>query len=336
MFEKLRRPGRSTKEGRLKKWFSYFVFGAICLVFVFLAPMGTNLMGEGVLGYVGNEPIRAREFRFLEESIKQHYKSRLEQANNESYSKIQSEIRYRAKAEIVKRYLLVQGAQNDGFFLSAGELRSTIQSIPVFQKEGRFLYSRYLSFLKSERLNPTRFEEIIRKDRLAENWAGIFKKAISSNQLEQNKRSQRHRYEVNFRYALLNAGDVEEEKLEPLVKSKALQKINQFFKKNDVKWEETSPFSLFSAFGIPITQNQNLMEVLIHYLPAQGVIPRLIRQDDKIYIVHVLSFREGETSPQEKQLENLLSLRFDKSVRLLNSWLDFQRQKIKVRLSDKI
>lgn len=336
MFEKLRRPGRSPKEGRFKKWFSYFVFGAICFVFVFLAPMGTNLMGEGVLGYVGNEPIRAREFRFFEESIKQHYRNRLEQAGDESYSKIQDEIRYRAKVEIVKRYLLVQGAQNDGFFLSTGELRSEIQSIPIFQKEGRFLYSRYLSFLKSEGLNPTRFEELIRKDKLAENWAGVFKKAISSNQLEKSKRAQRHRYKVNFRYALLNTGDIEEEKLEPLVKSKALQKINQFLKKNDVKWEETGPFPLFSAFGIPITQNQNLMDVLTHYLPAKGVIPRLIRQNDKIYIVHVLSFKEGEASPQEKQLENLLSLRFDKFVRLLDSWLDFQRQKIKVRLSDKI
>ena len=120
MFEKLRRPGRSPKEGRLKKWFSYFVFGAICLVFVFLAPMGTNLMGEGIVGYVGNEPIRAREFRLFEESITQNYKSRLEKASDENYTKIQEEIRYRAKAEIVKRYLLVQGAQNNGFFFKYG------------------------------------------------------------------------------------------------------------------------------------------------------------------------------------------------------------------------
>ena len=222
------------------------------------------------------------------------------------------------------------------FFLSMGELRSEIQSIPIFQKDGRFLYSRYLSFLKSGRLSAARYEELIRKDKLVENWVGIFKKAISSNQLEQNKRSQRRRYKVNFRYALLNAGDIEEEKLEPLVKSKAPREINQFLKKNDIKWEETGPFPLFSSFGIPITQNKNLMDVLIHYLPAQGVIPRLIRQNDKIYIVHVLSFKEGEAGPQERQLENLLSLRFDKPVRLLDSWLDFQRQRIKVRLSDKI
>ena len=336
MFEKLRRPGRSPKEGRFKKWFSYFIFGAICLVFVFLVPMGTNLMGEGILGYVGNEPIRAGEFRWLEENIKRYYKSRLDQADDESYSKIQDEIRYRAKAEIVKMYLLVQGAQNDGFFLSDGELRSEIQSIPIFQKDGRFLHSRYLGFLKSKRLSPSRYEEQIRKAKLVENWAEIFRKTISSNQLEQNKRSQRHRYKVNFRYALLNAGGIEEEKLEPLVKSGALQKINHFLKKNDVKWEETGLFSLFSAFGIPIAQNQNLMDVLIHYLPAKGVIPRLIRQNDKIYIVHVLSFKKGKASPQETQLENLLSRRFDKSVRLLDSWLDFQRQKIKVKLSNKI
>ena len=336
MFDKLRRPGRSLKEGKTKKIFSYIVFGAICLVFVFLAPMGTKLIGEGVLGYVGNEPIRAREFQLIEENIKKEYQSRLEKADDESHSKIMEEIRQKAKAEIVKLYLLVQGSQKEGFFLSDKELRSEIHAFPVFQEEGRFLYSRYLVFLKSQNLSASRFENRIRKSKLAQNWVSLFRKAIFSNNLEKEKKFQRYRYKVKIRYALLLSENIEEENLEPFVKSKDLRKINSFLKKNDVKWEETGYFSPISGFGVPIAQNQNFMEVLINYLPHKGVIPRFIRQANKIYIVNVLSFKEENISPQEQQLENFLSYRFDKSMRLLDSWINFQRKNIKVRLSDNI
>ena len=336
MFEKLRRPGRSPKEGRVKKLFSYFIFGTICLVFVFLAPMTTKITGEGVLGYVGSEPIRTKEFRLVEQNVHQQYQSRLDQADEKTYSKLQKEIQQRALQYLVEVYLLVQGSQKAGFFLSDKELRSEIRSFPLFQEDGRFLYSRYLQFLKNENISPSHFEERIRKAKWAENWKVVFRKAVSSNELEKEKKSHRYRYKVNLRYALLNAGEIEEQKLELLVKSGDLKKINSFLKKNNVEWKTTGEFSITSAFGISITQNQNLMDAVIHHLPSKGMIPRLIREADKIYIVHVLSFKEGSISPMNRQLESFLSQRFDKSERLLNSWMDFQRGQIKVRLSDQI
>ena len=336
MFEKLRKPGRSPREGKLKKWFSYFIFGSICLVFVFLAPMGTKLIGGGVVGYVGSEPIRSEEFRFVEESIRRQYQSRLDQADEASGLKIQEEIRQKALQYLINLYLIVQGSQEAGFSLSDEELRTEIRSLPVFQQDGRFSYSRYLSFLKSRNWNPSRFEDRIRRDKLAEDWTAVFRKAISSNALEKEKKSQRYRYKVNFRYALLNAGEIEEQNLEPLVKSKNLQEINSFLKKNRVDWKETGGFSLVSAFGIPIAQNQNVMEALIHHLPSKGIIPQLIRQANKIYIVRVLSFKEENISSQERQLENLLSRNFDKSGRLLDSWVNVQRRQSKIKLSEKI
>ena len=336
MFEKLRRPGRSPREGRVKKLFSYFIFGAICLVFVFLAPMATKITGEGVLGYVGSEPIRTKEFRLVEQNVRQQYQSRLDQADEKTYSKLQKEIQQRALQYLVEVYLLVQGSQKAGFFLSDKELRSEIRAFPVFQEDGRFLYSRYLQFLKNENISPSHFEERIRKAKWAENWRAVFRKAVSSNELEKEKKSHRYRYKVNLRYALLNAGEIEEQNLELLVKSGDLKKINSFLKTNNVEWETTGEFSLASAFGISITQNQNLMDVVIHHLPSKGMIPRLIREADKIYIVHVLSFKKGSISPMDRQLESFLSQSFDKSERLLNSWMDFQRGQIEVRLSDQI
>ncbi len=333
MFEKLRRPGRSQKDRKIKKWLSFFVFGLICLVFVFLAPIGSNLIGEGVLGYVGREPIRAGELSFLEDNIKWRFKSRLEQADSEGYSKIQKEIRRIAQAEIVKLYLLAQSSQNNGFFLSDGELRSEIQSYPVFQKDGRFLYSRYQGFLKNQNLSPARFEERIRRGKLAENWAAVFQKAAPSNKLEEEKSSQRQRYKVNFRYAELSAEDIDTELLAALAKAKDLKAINHFLRANNAKWEETGLFSLFAAFDVPAAQNQALMDALMRRLPATGLIPRLIGQDGQVYIAQILAFKKERAGSQQKRA---FFRQLDKSVRLLDSWLSFQSQKIKVKISDNI
>ena len=334
MFDKLRRPGRSFKEGRLKKLFSYFIFGAICLVFVFLAPMGTQLIGGTVVAYVGGEPVRLREFQLVEENIKRQYQSRLSHADEESRLKIYEEIRQKARMRIIKLYLLVQGSQKAGFSLSDNELRSEIRSFSVFQEKGRFLYSRYLSFLKNQRLSPSRFEEGILKDKLAKNWLDLFRKSVFSNDLEKQKKSQMYSYKVKIRYLSLHSADIEEENLEPLLKDGNLRKINSFLKGKNIKWKETKPFSPVLAFGVPIAQNQNLMDVLIQHLPQTGIIPKLIRQADKIYIVDVLSFSKGNMGSQDRQLESFFSRSFDKSARLLDSWIDFQRQKIKVKLSE--
>ena len=109
-------------------------------------------------------------------------------------------------------------------------------------------------------MNPSRFENRIRKAKLVENWTAFFKKSVFSNELEKEKRSQRYRYKVNFRYVVLNAGKIDEQNLEPFVKSGDLKEINSFLKKNSVDWEKTGEFTLFSAFGIPIVQNKNFHE----------------------------------------------------------------------------
>jgi len=334
MFEKIRRPGRSFKDGRIKKWFSYFIFGLICIVFVFLAPMGSQFIGEGVVGYVGKEPIRFREFRVAEENIRQNYKSRLEQADTENYSRIQKNIRQTALKYLVDSSLLSQGAKQAGFLLSDDELRSEIRSFAVFQHEGRFIYSRYLEFLKSQKMNHSRFEERMRKYKTADNWRLTFDKAIFTNKLEKEKKSQRHVYKMNFRYAQFPAGDVEEERLEPLLRSKNLKKINKFIKENKAEWEKTGVFSLLSAFGLPITRNQSVMEALLQQIPSRGLIPRLIRHGDQVYIVELLSFKKGKPSLNERRMESFLERNYDKSSRLLDSWLELQKQKTPVKISN--
>ena len=333
MFDRIRRPGRSLKEGYFKKLFSYFVFGLICIIFVFLVPMGTQLLGEGILAYVGPEAVRTREVQFFEANLKQQYQKRLDTADEEAFSQIQAEMRQRALSEVIKMYLVVQGSQKAGFFISDKELKSVILSIPFFQEKGRFLYSKYKLYLKSQNLSPSRFESRIRKIQQANQWNSLFKKSIVKSRLERQKEIQRYAYKVNFQYVLLEAGELEEEKLEPFVKSKNLKKINLFLKKQNKKWKKTGEFSLLSPFGVEIAQNQNIMEALIRHLPNQGLVPGFIRHLDKIYIVNVLSFQAKTVSPQEKQIQTFLSRNFGKFTRLLNSWTERQYQITKVKRS---
>lgn len=316
--------------------FSYIVFGAICLVFVFLAPMGTKLMGEGILAYVGGEPIRMGEWSIFKESIKRQYQSRLDQADEEAYSEIQKQIEDMATRQIIEMYLIFQGSKKEGFFLSDQELREEIRSFPLFQQKGRFSYSLYQAYLKSQRLRPERFENRIRKAKIAENWLKTFRKAIPSNELELAKRAERNFYKVNFRHALLSAESLKEQDLEGFVRQRNLPQINKFLKDEGVQWEETGLISLFSNFN-PITQNKELMSALLSHLPLTGVVPQLIRSADKIYILNVLSFKKVEKlSRAEKQLENILNSNFDKSERAFAEWLNFQRERIPVQLSDNI
>ena len=333
MLDKIRRPGRSYKEGRLKKIFSYIVFGLICIVFLFIAPMGVNLMGQGVVGQVGNMFIKQRELRDMEENLRNRYKRQLEQANEEMTLRIQKEIRSQAMQNLLQFYITLASIQKEGLFLTDEELVSAIQNIPIFQEKGRFLYSRYIHFLKSQKLNKARFDDQIRKEELVNNWNQAFIQAIAPNQLEQEKKRGRHQYKVNLRYAELQAEEVEEEKLEPFVKSKNKKEVEKFLKTAQAQWEKTGLFSLFLPLGVPIARNESIMKAIISHAPSTGLVPQFIRDNNIIYIVDILSFTEGKINPEEKKMmEALMGQNFDKLNRLFNSWLSAQREHIKVKI----
>ena len=334
MLDKIRRPGRSYKDGTFKKAFRYIIFGLICFIFLFMAPIGLNLTGKGVAGKVGSHYISNKELRTLEENQRNRYKSQLEQADEQRSMQIQKEIRSRALDYLVNLYLLNSALDKEGVFLTDEELISSIHSIPSFQKEdGTFSRTRYETILKNQRLQSARFEESIRKEQLSENWKKTFNQALNSNELEEEKKQERYKYKLNFRYVTLNTAEIKEEQLEPFVKSKNTAEIAKFLKKTQVEWEKTGSFSLFQPLGVPIAQNDLIINKVIKYLPNTGLIPELIRDNNQIFLVEILSFFEGKIDPAEKRLDLLLSQNFDKPFRLLNSWLKIKREDIKVTIN---
>ena len=336
MLDKLRRPGRSHKEGKLRKIFNTAFFAFICIIFIFIAPMGVNLMGERTVGRVGNDFIPIRELRNLEENLRNRYKSRLEQADEESVLKLQNQIRSMALEKLVNDYIINYALRKEGMFITDRELFASITSIPVFQENGRFLKSRYKSFLKSQNLNASRFEESIRRSQLVLDWQTAFSQAISSNKLEKEKSLARYQYKVNIRYAELKAGEIAEEELEPFVKSKNKKEINNFLKKSQVSWEKTGSFSLLLPLGVSIAHSTTIMDSIIHQLPDTGLISKLIRDDNKVYVIDILSFSKEKVSSEDKELESLISQNFDKSNRLFSSWLNLQKEHVEIEIKPDI
>ena len=330
MLKKIRRPGRSRKEGSLKKIFSYFVFGLICAVFLFIAPMGSQFMGEGLVAKVGRERIMSRELRQLEESLKQNYQNQrnIEELDESILTRIRSE----ALKQLIDLYVIYSSSKREGFLISDQELRDSIQSFPVFQEKGRFLYSRYLEWLKIQKMSPRRFEEKIRKAQTAQNWSESFNKAFQTNSLEKQQNEKRRAYRINLEYAEIKMEEVKEDEISELLKSK--NKINRFLKKAEISWEKTGDFSLFLPVRTFIAQNQKIVSAIIDHLPKTGLIPDLVRDNNKLYILNILSF--SKESSGEEALDFLLSQNFGKSNQLFESWMRVQSEEIPIKRRDNL
>ncbi|MCY4321624.1 MAG: SurA N-terminal domain-containing protein, partial [Bdellovibrionaceae bacterium] len=320
------------KYENLRKIFNTAFFAFICIIFIFIAPMGVNLMGERTVGRVGNDFIPIRELRNLEENLRNRYKNRLEQADEETALKIQNQIQSMALEKLVTDYIINYALRKEGLFITDQELFKSLTSIPIFQEEGRFLKSRYKGFLKSQNLNASRFEESIRRSQLVLNWQSAFSQAILSNKLEKEKNMARYQYKINIRYAELNAGKVAEEELEPFVKSQNKKEINNFLKQAQVSWKKTGLFSILLPLGVSIAQSESFMDAIINQLPKTGLISKLIRDDNKVYVIEILSFSKDKLSSADKKLESLISQNFDKSNRLFNSWLNLQKEHIEIEI----
>ena len=333
MFDKIRRPGRSAKQGQFKKFLQFFIMGLICLIFVFLVPIGPPLGGEGILAHVGREPIRAGEFQPIYESLRRQAKQYLSRLEGDSYNEAEQRLRQKALRRLVEQELLTQGAKEAGFSVSDSELADEIKGFGAFRQEGRFRQSLYLGFLKSRGLSASRFEKRVQKSLTAENMAQAFQKAAPQTQAEQSKERHKEKWRVRLNYALLSAGDIEEELFKPLVEAGELKKVTALLKQNQSQWEEAEEFSPIAPFGLAPAQSENFMEALLSHLPSLGLIPHLVRENDKIYIIHVLSFKEAGAKASSKALNPFWQRSFGAGSRLFSAYMEQQKQNIEVHLA---
>ena len=302
-------------------------------MFVFFTPLSDRLSGGGgVVAVVGRKNIRYKELALLERNLRAQHKSRFDSAGTEEAKRLEKQLKQTALARLLNGYLIYEGAKKEGFSTEDRELRDVIRSIPVFQDKGQFLYSRYRDYLNSEYLSPARFEEQIRREITRENWTGLFFKAVRSNKLEEEKHTTRRLWTATGRFAEMDWDSALLDELSPLVKDRQQRKISAVLKRLKIKWQAVPSFSPGKWNISHLRDNRKVQEALLDFLPDTGLIPQIITNKGKLYIVEVVSFKKNPQEDSVPDSENLF-LNFDKPVRLFESWLKFQEKTIKINVN---
>lgn len=336
MLDKLRRPGRSRREGSFKKLFSYIIFGFICIIFVFLAPLSPQLFGGGAVAYVGSEVISSRDFSMIQENLRNAYRDTLNKADAESAQRLEAQIRQRALSQLITTSLIFQGSQKAGFVISDAALQDEIKSFPVFQRDGRFVYSLYLRVLKNQRTSVIKFEERVYQDKMNRNWRNLFQKSIQATILDQNKIKEQASYKMSVSIAPIPIVQwkVEDlESLESFIQKGQLSKINSLLKTNLVSWKRLKKVSFLKPFPFVQTgyENEKLRKAILEHLPNKGLVPKLVRISDKAYVIQVLNFKNIKPVQTQKTATLSPILHFQKSAQIFDSWLGQQNKQFPVK-----
>lgn len=138
----------------------------IALVFIFWG-VGTNLMNKQEAAIVVNgEEITFEQFQRAYDQaytrLAQQFGGTLPKGLAESFN-----IKQQVINQLTQEALLRQGGIEMGLMVSAPEVQKEVEDMVQFQENGAFSLERYKSILASNRMSPTKFEESLRFDLLA-------------------------------------------------------------------------------------------------------------------------------------------------------------------------
>ena len=339
MLRKLRKPSHA-RNNSAKKWFAYFVFGLICLVFVFFTPIGSQLSGgygEGVVAYVGKEALRSREYNLIESALRREYSDQLNRGSEKEANQIRDRLRQRALRELVQIHLMAQGAKKNDFLVSDQEVIDEIRGITAFQEKGQFVYSLYDAFLKNRRWNARAFEKRIRYQILARNWNIMFFQSIRSNKAERALIKKQNRFQVNLRFVQMELGGDSTERIEVLTRDKNTNQLARLFKEMDKKWETTGFFSFLDSSIPKLGEKKKVLDKITEQFPSVGLVPEVIKTEGNQYVVEILSFRQKEEDSKQANafMDFNFILDFNKPKALFENWVNYQREILKVRINNK-
>jgi peptidyl-prolyl cis-trans isomerase D len=120
----------------------------------------------GAVAKVGDYSISQEEFlralRERQQAVQRASEGRIDPAMLDN-----PELRQDVLDALVRRRLLVAQAQKAGVTVGDQQLRAAINEVPVFRDaSGKFSYTQYQAFLKSEGMTPAMFEARLRQDML--------------------------------------------------------------------------------------------------------------------------------------------------------------------------
>ncbi len=144
--------------------FAIIIVAIIVLVFVFWG-VGTNMLDSNQAALVVN----GQEVSFAD--FRQTYNNAIDKVSQQFAGKLPKGMSDIIKSQVISQLtrdvLIRQGATEMGIVVSDKEVRRQIESMPQFQKNGKFSLSLYKKLLAGSHFTPTQFEKKVKQDQLA-------------------------------------------------------------------------------------------------------------------------------------------------------------------------
>ena len=330
MFEKIRKPGRA------KNIVSYIIFGLICLVFVFIGvPLSQfSGVGGGAL-VVNNKVISWAEYRSYLQMLEQQAQGSTGMGLE---AQRQEQLKRQAVDTLLSTELMVQEAEKSGFTIAEKAVQDKIVKIPFFQEEGRFMHSKYRSFLDARRFSASYFESLIKKEIQTARFQNMFNLTVHISNAEKDKKQKLESFKVQVSYVQFASGDLEAGELNNIttvVQEGDLALLDKTIKGKKWNWEEISSFSL-NRVSLPNFESQKILfDTILNQLPRTGIVKRIINVQDKSFILKVDSFNyEKEKTASAFSSDFFANMMVGRMFFL--SWMRSARSSAKLKFSPRL
>ncbi|MDE0119995.1 MAG: SurA N-terminal domain-containing protein [Bdellovibrionales bacterium] len=332
MFEKLRKPILA------KNIVSYFIFGFICLVFVFIGvPVDQMSNMGGVALIVNNQVISWSEYR--------NYLELIEQQSQESFGSDletgrQEQLKRQAIDSLLNMELINQEVDRLGLVSSDQAVQDKVLELPFFQEEGRFRHSKYRAFLSARRFSAGYFENLIRKEIQIAYFQNMFNMAVRVSKAEKEKEQQLKFFTIKVSYISFSYNDLKTEEFNNItrvVQSGDEDMLNQIIKDKKWQWEQTPSFDLSHIFLPGLESQKILFDKTLNHLPETGLIKNIIGWRDQSFILRVDTFQlKNKTKKETLPLSDDFFVNRLLAQMTFLSWIRSARSSAKLKFSPRL
>lgn len=321
----------------VKRMVSYFIFGLICFILIFIGtPFNpiSNMGGSAI--EVEGQSVSFREYISYVDQLRSQ-----SAAGAASEAERQNQFHRQAIEALVQRELILNIVDRLSLRISDREVGDYLTGLEVFQEEGRFQRSRYLSFLSSRGFAASYFEDLIRKQLKEVKLRSFFDRSVFTSRWEREKQEELKGFEAEVSYVRFKWSDFglkDKEHFENLVLTGEVKAFQRILKEKGLQWEKTGHFG-FNRLSLPgLSLHKNLFKEVVGYLPRTGVIPQVFYSRGEVFLLGVDKFhdRTDQKNKQEEEAKTLIFANRMASHQLFFNWINFVRKNSHIKLHPRV
>ena len=163
-------------------WISVIAF--VGAGFVGWGNVDLNISRSSSIAKVGSLGISPREFQLKYSELFAYFAQSSENGDFSEEDAKANGLAQIALNSLIQEKLLLNYAQDLGFYISEGELAQAIRSEEIFSKEGSFSQEHYSSWLKNQGLRPVEHEEMLKNQLMIRKFLSTLKFKASKEEAE--------------------------------------------------------------------------------------------------------------------------------------------------------